>query len=336
MKRIVLLATLFVAVLPSVVSAKRPNVVILLIDDLGYTDLGCYGSEFYRTPRIDALAGESFRFTDFYSANPVCSPTRAALMTGKSPQRVGITQWIAPGTGVILPHEEETIGEAFADAGYATGYIGKWHLGEAAEYRPDRQGFAWTKCVSGGGAPPTYFYPYKEQRGGRTKAKDVPDLEDGKEGDYLTDKLTDYALEFIGDNRDRPFFFCFGHYAVHTPIQAPEPLVKLNQKRRAEKYGESQTPVIPEGTLGSSRGRQDNPTYSAMMDNLDVNVGRVVDRLTELGLRENTIIVFTSDNGGLSTLRKKRVGPTSVLPLRAGKGWTYEGGIRIPTFGNIG
>ena len=336
-KYLLFFAGVYLATLPfgEPLMAKPPNVVVLLIDDLGYTDLGCYGSEFHQTPRIDTLASQSLRFTDFYSAHPVCSPTRAALMTGKAPQRVGITQWIAHGTGVVLPLEEVTMGEAFADAGYATGYIGKWHLGEADAYRADRQGFSWTKGVNGAGAPPSYFFPYKSKRkDARAQYRDVPDLEDGKEGDYLTDKLTDHALTFIEENRERPFFLCFGHYAVHTPIQAPERLVELNKQRRKEKFEDSETPTFAEGDRARTRGRQDNPTYAGMIANLDANVGRVIDQLDRLGLRENTIIVFTSDNGGLSTLQNKRIGPTSVRPLRAGKGWTYEGGVLIPTFVN--
>jgi len=313
----------------------RPNFVVFFIDDLGYTDLGCYGSAIYQTPNIDALAKRSVRFTDFYSANPVCSPTRAALMTGKAPQRLGITQWINQPNDLHLPLDEVTVGEAFASGGYKTGYIGKWHLGEKDNQQPREQGFTWMRGVNRGGAPGSYFFPYK--RPNRKKAEggiaywDVPDLENGKEGDYLNDALTDQALEFITENKDRPFFLCFAHYAVHTPVQAPKELVtKYQDKLAAVRFGGPG--VIKERNGANTRAHQNNPTYAGMVDNMDMNVGRVLTHLEELSLTKNTVVVFTSDNGGLSTLAKRKDGgPTSCLPLRAGKGWTYEGGIRIPT-----
>lgn len=308
----------------------RPNIVLFFIDDLGYMDLGCYGSSFYETPNIDALAARSVRFTDFYSANPVCSPTRAALMTGKAPQRVGITQWINQPNDIHLPLAEVTIGEALASAGYKTGYIGKWHLGEKDNQQPREQGFTWMRGVNRAGAPGSYFFPFKRKRNKNSSAIaywDVPDLDNKQDGDYLTDGLTDHALSFITENKDRPFFLCFAHYAVHTPIQAPDALVQ-KYKRKAEQSKTTGPDFLPERNEAKTRIRQDNPTYAAMIENLDTNVGRVLEQLEKHSLR-NTIVIFTSDNGGLSTL--KRIGPTSCRPLRAGKGWTYEGGIRIPT-----
>lgn len=310
----------------------KPNIVLFFIDDLGYTDLGCYGSAFYETPVIDQLSKSSVRFTDFYSANPVCSPTRAALMTGKAPQRVGITQWINQPNDLHLPLPEVTLGEALGSAGYQTGYIGKWHLGEKDNQQPSEQGFVWMKSVNRAGQPGSYFFPFK-RRNKRTKnAKtywDVPDLDDRKEGDYLTDELTDHALSFISKHRDQPFFLCFAHYAVHTPIQAPKHLLaKYQAKASAIRF--SGPEFIDERNNSKSRAIQNNPAYGAMMENLDNNVGRVLEHLKKLELGNNTIVIFTSDNGGLSTLPAKRSGPTSCRPLRAGKGWTYEGGIRIP------
>lgn len=316
-------------------SPTAPNIVLFFIDDLGYHDLSCYGSSFYQTPVIDELAKRSVRFTDFYSAHPVCSPTRAALMTGKAPQRVGITQWLSQPNELHLPLDEITIGEAMASGGYRTGYIGKWHLGDKDNQQPREQGFTWMRCVNRAGQPGSYFYPFKrsgKRQSGAVPYWDVPDLEDRKEGDYLTDGLTDQALSFISENRDRPFFLCFAHYAVHTPIQAPQDLVDKYSAK--QKQTDGPTPeFIPERNGARTRVSQDNPVYAAMLENLDTNVGRVLDRIDELSLTNNTIIVFTSDNGGLSTLASKRGkgGPTSCLPLRAGKGWTYEGGIRIPT-----
>lgn len=315
----------------SIDDEEKPNIVLFFIDDLGYADLGCYGSSFHSTPNIDELAKRSVRFTDFYSANPVCSPTRAALMSGKAPHRLGITQWINQPNDIHLPLDEVTIGEALGSAGYQTGYIGKWHLGEKDNQQPSEQGFVWMKGVNRAGAPGSYFFPYKRKKnkGQSIKYWDVPDLVDGKEGDYLTDGLTDHALAFIDSNKDKPFFLCFAHYAVHTPIQAPKDLVAKYQAK-LERNKNNGPEFIQERNGAKTRPRQDNATYAAMMENLDTNVGRVLDRIEKLGLTQKTIIVFTSDNGGLSTL-SKRTGPTCNQTLRAGKGWTYEGGIRIPT-----
>ena len=311
----------------------KPNVVMFFIDDLGQRDLGCYGCENYETPNIDRLAKRSALFSDFYSANPVCSPTRAALMTGKAPQRLGITQWINQPNDIHLSLDEVTIGEALASGGYKTGYIGKWHLGEKDNQQPREQGFTWMRCVNRGGAPGSYHFPYKRKNTKKTSSGvpywDVPDLADGKDGDYLTDKLTDHAIQFIAENKDGPFFLCFAHYAVHTPMQAPEPLVQ----KYKEKFGDSEPLASPERNEATTREQQTNPIYAAMVENLDTNVGRILNQLKELGLTDNTIVIFTSDNGGLSTLKKGRGrgAPTSCRPYRGGKGWTYEGGIRIPT-----
>ena len=316
---------------PNHSEVEKPNIVLFFIDDLGYTDLGCYGSTFHETPAIDELAKRSVRFTDFYSANPVCSPTRAALMSGKAPQRVGITQWINQPNDLHLPLEEVTIGEALGSAGYKTGYIGKWHLGEKDNQQPSEQGFVWMKSVNRAGSPGSYFFPFKRKnkRSARIAYWDVPDLEDRHEGDYLTDEITDHALSFITENKEQPFFLCFAHYAVHTPIQAPKALVEKYQAK-SNAMPVQGPEFIEERNQSRSRAFQNNSTYGAMMENLDNNVGRVLEHLEKLALTKNTIIIFTSDNGGLSTLPAKRIGPTCCRPLRAGKGWTYEGGIRIP------
>lgn len=306
----------------------RPNVLIFFIDDLGWTDIGVNGSTFHETPHIDALAAGGVNFKRSYSANPVCSPTRAALMTGKAPQRVGITQWISS-PKVALALSEVTIGEAFQDAGYRTGYVGKWHLGKADEVQPKHQGFEYTKAVNRAGQPASFFYPFGKGR----RPANVPDLKDYKKGDFLTDALTDKAIEFIDQSSDQPFFLCLSHYAMHTPIQAPPALVEKYKAKKIEMYGEGKHPMLEEKYNTLATTRQENPAYAGMMENLDTNIGRVMEHLKQKGILENTIIVFTSDNGGLSH-RKREVSPTNNAPLRSGKAWTYEGGIRIPTIIN--
>lgn len=316
-------------------ASGKPNVIVFLIDDLGRSDLAVDGSTFHHTPHLDALAASGIRFTDFYSAHPVCSPTRAALMTGKVPQRVGITDYIKSNSGVALPKEEKTLGEAFAARGYETAYMGKWHLGETDDDHPSQHGFAWTRGVNRAGQPSSYYYPYRRPKGNRTPS-DVPDLEQGKEGDYLTDSLTTEAVAYLKQrDASRPFFLCFAHYAVHTPIEPPAGLSEKYQTRAGQLFGAEEAPTLPAPNGASSRARQDNPDYAAMVENLDANIGRVLQTLEDLKLRESTIIVFTSDNGGLCTLAKGRkgsTGPTCNLPWRSGKGWMYEGGIRTPCF----
>ncbi|GAA5495770.1 arylsulfatase [Rubritalea halochordaticola] len=324
-----LISTLLTALLScSAFAVEKPNIVLFFIDDLGWADIGANGSKFYETPNIDKLAKEGVNFTNGYSAHPVCSPTRAALMSGKAPQRVGITQWIHQPSDIHLPLKEVTVAEALKEGGYTTGYIGKWHLGEKENQLPDHQGFDWMRCVNRAGQPASYFYPYNNKRNGAFW--DVPDLEDGKKGDYLTDALTNHALEFISENKGKPFFLTFAHYAVHTPLQAPKDLVDKYQAKSGDVYGKTKTPFTEDRYGTWSRGRQDNATYAGMMESLDENVGRVVELLEKENLLENTLIIFTSDNGGHCHLRGKH-GATSNLPLRSGKGWNYEGGIRVPT-----
>lgn len=316
-------------------TAERPNFVFFLIDDLGWTDTGVYGSTFYETPNIDRLAHEGVRFTQFYSASPVCSPTRASIMTGKDPARLHITNWIGgEGRGMLiqaeylrqLPLEEITLGEAFKEAGYATGYIGKWHLG-AEGFLPPDQGFDYSFAVNHAGQPGSYFYPYENPNWPVTN---VPDLEDGKEGDYLTDRLTDAALQFIEAHSDTTFFLVFSHYAVHTPLQSKAD-VTAKYESKAQGLAATDAPAfLPEGANAVTKQRQDHAVYAGMIESTDQSVGRVVALLDDLELADRTVIVFVSDNGGLTTLRRSPGIPTAVLPLRAGKGWLYEGGIRVP------
>lgn len=297
---------------------QKPNIVLFLIDDLGWRDLGCQGSTFYQTPNLDKLASEGVRFTDAYSSCAVCSPTRAAILTGKYPARLMLTDWLPSGrwdpkaklmTGRFLrglPVEELTLAEALRAAGYRTASIGKWHLGSEPFSLPEHHGFEVNVGGNAHGAPGSYFYPYQGDwliPGTELRAQwNV--LPDGKEGEYLTDRLTDEAIQFISQNKEKPFFLYFPHYGVHTPLQAkPEVIAKYA--------------AIPESQ------RQGLPEYAAMVESIDDSVGRIVDTLEKLRLADNTIIIFTSDNGGFWKA-------TNQAPLRANKGAYYEGGIRVP------
>lgn len=287
-------------------SADQVNVVLILADDLGWTDLACYGSDFYETPHLDQLARSGMRFTQNYSACTVCSPTRAALLTGKYPARLHITDWIpglmpdnpkllVPDWTKFLPLEETTLAEMFRSAGYTTGSIGKWHLG-GESYYPEHQGFDVNVAGTEKPAPPTYFAPWN-----------IPTLHEGTDGDYLTDRLAEEAVRFLEQANGKPFFLYLPHFAVHTPIQGRADLV--------EKYQQKLKPGL----------RHSNVQYAAMVESLDTAVGRVLAKLEELGLSDRTIVAFTSDNGGLITR-----GTTSNAPLRYGKASAYEGGVRVP------
>lgn len=313
-----------------------PNIVFLLVDDLGWSDLGCYGSSFHETPNIDQLANEGIRFTNAYASCPVCSPTRASILTGKSPVSTQITDWI-PGSDPKdrpllgtedrseLALEEITLAEMLKSKGYKTSFYGKWHLGGKGFY-PEDQGFDINKGGHHAGQPASYFYPYKNKR----KSWDVPGLEGGEEGEYLTDRLTAESLAFMEENKQDPFFLYISYYNVHTPIQAkPDLKTKYEEKKAITKWKDE--PAIRKDKFEAhSKLIQDNPSYAGMVQSVDESVGNIMSRLEELGLEDNTLIIFTSDNGGLSTLPANRNAPTSVEPLRAGKGWLYEGGIRVP------
>jgi arylsulfatase A-like enzyme len=284
--------------------STRLNVILVLADDLGWKDLGCYGSDFYQTPNIDKLARDGMKFTQAYSACCVCSPTRAALMTGKYPAHLHITDWIpgqmpdnpkllVPDWTKYLPLEEKTIADAFHDGGYSTASIGKWHLG-GEPYFPDKHGFDINIAGTAASQPTTYFAPYN-----------IATLSNGPKGEYLTDRLGDEVVKFIEQRKNRPFFLYFPQFAVHLPFQAKPELV---EKYRARKHpGQMHT----------------NEVYAAMIESMDDTVGRIRSKLDELKLADRTIIVFASDNGG-------RVPSTSNLPLRVGKGSCYEGGTRVP------
>ena len=306
---------------------EKPNLLFILVDDLGWTDVSYNKSDYYETIHIDNLSETSMLFDNAYAASSVCSPTRASIMTGKHPARVNITDWIPgldpknkPLLGPVdrneLPLEETTIAEVLRDNNYSTFYSGKWHLGSEGHY-PEDQGFdvnigGFEKGSPMGG----YYSPYKNPR-----------LSDGPEGEYLTDRLTLETIELIR-NRDtkKPFAAFLSFYNVHTPIQENKEFIDYYVEK-LKSYENTSPETVKEGdaiTLLNQR----NAKYASMVHATDYNVGRIINFLKENNLYENTLIVFTSDNGGLSTQR--RVAPTSVYPLRAGKGWLYEGGIRIP------
>jgi arylsulfatase A-like enzyme len=293
---------------------EPPNVIWIMADDLGWMDLACQGNTRIETPNLDRLAAEGMRFTDAYSAAPVCSPTRAAMMTGQSPARLGLTNHLpenasyAPPTSPIaaatmldhLPLEQVTIAERLREAGYATAFMGKWHLqrqlasGGRGDRRfvPERQGFELNLGGCAFGGPPTFFDPYG-----------IHNLPSRRPGEYLPYRLADEAISYVREHRDRPFFLCLWNYAVHWPTQAPGELIA--------KYTEREGP----GLL--------DPVYAAMVEALDRAVGRLLAELDASGLAERTLVVFTSDNGGWLEVADNR-------PLRGGKGFLFEGGIRVP------
>ncbi|UCD76676.1 MAG: sulfatase [Phycisphaerales bacterium] len=309
-----------------------PNVILVLVDDLGWADLGCFGSEFYETPNLDALAADGMRFTNAYAACAVCSPTRASIMTGRCPARVGIMDWIRPlhdpskwteegirsqseyvggkDRRLLTPRvprwmerEEITIAEILKGRGYATGFVGKWHLGPEGWF-PEDQGFDFNAGGCALGHPPHYFDPYPPEHQPST----FPNLPPREEGEYLTDRESDEAVGFIRRHADEPFFLYLCHYAVHSPIQAKQDLID---------HYEAKPKIEGDG--------QNYPPYAAMVHSVDDAMGAILKTIEELGIADNTLIIFTGDNGGATHFRA-----TDNRPLRSGKGRPYEGGIREP------
>lgn len=304
---------------------------------MGWTDTEPYGTRFYETPNIAMLAKDAVRFTNAYAASPVCSPTRVSILTGKYPSRLHNTDWFGapqpeavindPKLSVARPllpaHFSEnlslsefTLAEAFKQNGYTTFIAGKWHLGESEQYWPEQQGFDVNKGGFSAGGPPSYFAPYKNPR-----------LTDGPAGEYLPERLARETNQFLEQNKERPFFAFFSLYAVHTPLQARQELIEKYQRKR-----DSLGLIDSFGMEGQSKVRtvQSNPVYAAMVESMDAAVGQVIEQLKTLGLYEKTIILFFSDNGGVSIMRKGLDPHSCNLPLRGGKGWLYEGGIREP------
>ncbi len=311
----------------------RPNIIFITVDDLGWADLGCYGADLHETPNIDALASTSTLFTNSYAAAPVCSPTRASIMTGKTPANLQLTIWIeaagherrphndqkliTPQTAEHLPLDEITLAELLKQKGYLTAHIGKWHLGDLMHF-PETQGFDVSFAASQRGAPPTFFHPYRGHAFGEYRfvtdmATDANHRYFSKRGgEYLTDRLTDEAIRVISDAKGRPLFLNLNYYSVHTPIEAKEEDVQYFKGKKEEKFAHQ------------------NETYAGMVKSIDDNVGKIIAHLKALGIYQNTMLILSSDNGGyINAYRGTKV--TDNKPLRSGKGSLYEGGIRIPT-----
>lgn len=296
--------------------AAPPHVLLIVTDDQGWMDLHCQGNERLNTPQIDALARQGVRFTNAYAASPVCSPTRGALITGLAPARLHITQhgqdgpafWPPdrplqpPAAEHVLPLETVTMAERLQKSGYATGFFGKWHLSgdpdgknpstSGPNFWPEHQGFGVNIGGCGFGGPPTYFDPYR-----------IPSIKPRKKGEYLTDRLADEAIEFMQAKHTQPMFVCLWTYNPHYPFEAPEDLVA--------NYRGKEGPGLK------------NATYGAQIEAIDRAVGKVLDELDRLKIADNTLVIFTSDNGGWE-------GATDNRPLRSGKGDLYEGGLRVP------
>ena len=322
---------------------QKPNIVFFLIDDMGWMDLACQGSKFYETPNIDSLAKDGMLFTDAYAACPVCSPTRASLMSGKYPARVGLTHYIGgsehcklggeKGKLLSAPYvpylstEEISLATTLKKNGYKTWHLGKWHLGKK-DYWPDKHGFDVNIGGCSMGAPGGkghYFQPWE-----------IPTIKPKTGDDYLTDRLGNDAVELIMGNDDTPFFLNMWFYSVHTPIQAKSETI-AKYERKAKSMGLDKVEAIVEGDYFPVEHKKDrriqrrviqsDPEYAAMIEHLDENVGKILNALEKKGIADNTIVIFTSDNGGLSTAEGS---PTCNFPLAEGKGWMYEGGVREP------
>jgi len=310
---------------------KRPNFVFFLVDDLGWADLGCFGSKFYETPNIDSLCASGMKFTNAYAACPVCSPTRASIITGRHPVRVDVTDWL-PGFQASrkrnpkflhvndrdnLSLEEVTIAEVLRDAGYQTFFAGKWHLGGQG-HLPTDQGFDFNIGGCDRGSPPGgYYAPWKN-----------PNLTANRDGEYVTERLTEESISFLETKKEeRPFLLYLSYYNVHTPITPYHKRIGHFEEKAKQSFTKPSPPITEHD--GFSRSRQDNADYASMVAAVDDSVGMILKTLDKHGLTDNTVVCFFSDNGGLCT--KPAPGPTSNLPLRSGKGWLYEGGVREPT-----
>lgn len=307
------LITIIAVTCAATLSAEQPNVLFFLVDDLGYSDVACYGNTLHETPNVDRLASEGMRFTDAYAACAVCSPTRASIQTGKYPIRYGITDWIAGArrhntplkeifTERMLPLEEVTVAEAFKEHGYKTAFVGKWHLNDYDHKTgfPEDQGYDVNIGGHHKGTPPGgYWAPFNN-----------PKMSNLPSDKYLTDRMGDETIQLLeqySKDREKPFFLMLSFYTVHTPIQ-PKQVLKTYYEKKLSKQKNS---------------HWKNPKYAAMVHSMDENIGRILEALDQQDLSKDTIVVFVSDNGGLKSV-------TSCYPLRKGKGYYHEGGVRVP------
>ncbi len=305
-------------------SKDKPNIILFLVDDLGYYDLSCTGSNFYETPNVDHLASSGIQFVNAYVSHPRCTPSRYSIQTGKYPARVGI-----PGRPEHMELGETTVAEVLQKSGYTTFFAGKWHLGKTETHWPQNQGYDINVGGCSAGAPPSYFYPYNAGIAESKKDRKIVGLEKGVKGEYITDRLTDETLKFIRTHKNKPFFAVLAHYAVHTPLQAKKEKISKYEKKLESMRFEGPEYIMKDG---NTKMRQDNAIYAAMIESMDESLGKLVDALKQEKLYENTVIIFTSDHGGLSNrgAKSKRPLATSNLPLRAGKGHLYEGGVKVP------
>lgn len=327
-------------------NTRRPNFLFILIDDMGWMDTGYNGSRLYETPNIDRLATQGMRFTNAYAASPYCSPTRASIQTGRYPVRTGINAWIGylptlsrpllePPNSWHLGLREVTIAEVFKEAGYATGIVGKWHLG-TQKYYPQHQGYEYAVATAFAQAG-KYFYPYSLEL--------MMDLESGVTGEYLTDRLADETMKIMTEcaERQQPFLVFYSSYAMHSNLDAKDDLVTKYKEKLAELPPPEGPRFVREGNPAEGSGMgvaqfQENPVFAAMLESVDENVGRLLNHLEDMGVADNTVVIFFSDNGGLSTNGTavarhgvpNTVHDTSNAPLRGGKGYLFEGGIREP------
>ena len=325
MKKIILLLSIIFSL--TINSQKKPNIVIIHTDDLGYHDLSLTGSQLYDTPSIDNLAKEAVSFTNAYSSYPRCTPSRYAMFTGTYPVNEN-KGWLGG-----IPKEKNFI-KQFNNAGYATSYVGKWHIGNG-DSAPDKFGFSHIYAAGEAGGIASRHYPFNITAKGKKGKYYVPNVqEDGKEGDYASDLLTDATINFIKNNpKDKPFLAVLAYYAVHTPIEA-KPKDEARNKEQLKNINFGNTPEYIKEGEGRRKMRQDDAAYAGMVENVDENVGRILQTLKNLGIDKNTIIVFSSDHGGLSNdgNKNERHLATTNFPLKAGKGHLYEGGIRVPLF----
>jgi len=310
----------------------KPNILIIHVDDLGYHDLSIHGSKIYQTPNIDAFAKESVRFTNAYANYPRCVPSRYAMMTGNYPIKDGDV----PDDGFKMDNvkDDKNFVKTIKAAGYKTAYFGKWHLGDKESLQTF--GYDYSFAAGHAGSPISFMYPFNTPKWTKKKSKKspIPDVEEvSKEGDYLMDVMTNNVIKYIKKrDKNKPFMAMFSFYAVHQPLEAKEKDINRNKKEIKNFDFGNQPEFIKEGT-GRTKMRQNHPKYAAMVETMDENVGKLLQLLKDLNIDDNTIIVFSSDHGGLSNDgTKKRDLATSNFPLRAGKGWLYEGGIKIPLF----